>query len=141
MCLYLRKRRICKLRSRNGLYSSQKRNLYNWLKFILSVPLIVIIAIFVTAVNFYGIEWIVGAILFCALLWVYRVSYSFSDAEVMVGYSFNLLGFYYLSVKLNGSKVKKVTREKIIKFKVSEKKEFILDSTQLHKTGPKFKLE
>ncbi|MDI4669755.1 hypothetical protein MKZ42_15510 [Pseudoalteromonas shioyasakiensis] len=119
----------------------KKRNLYNWLKFILSVPLIVIIAIFVTAVNFYGIEWIVGAILFCALLWVYRVSYSFSDAEVMVGYSFNLLGFYYLSVKLNGSKVKKVTREKIIKFKVSEKKEFILDSTQLHKTGPKFKLE
>ena len=96
----------------------KKRNLYNWLKFILSVPLIVIIAIFVTAVNFYGIEWIVGAILFCALLWVYRVSYSFSDAEVMVGYSFNLLGFYYLSVKLNGSKVKKVTREKIIKFKV-----------------------
>ena len=119
----------------------KKRNLYNWLKFILSVPLIVITAIFVTAVNFYGIEWIVGAILFCALLWVYRVSYSFSDAEVMVGYSFNLLGFYYLSVKLNGSKVKKVTREKIIKFKVSEKKEFILDSTQLHKTGPKFKLE
>ena len=119
----------------------KKRNLYNWLKFILSVPLIVIIAIFVTAVNFYGIEWIVGAILFCALLWVYRVSYSFSDAEVMVGYSFNLLGFYYLSVKLNGSKVKKVTREKIIKFKVGEKKEFILDSTQLHKTGPKFKQE
>jgi len=119
----------------------KKRNLYNWLKFILSVPLIVIIAIFVTAVNFYGIEWIVGAILFCALLWVYRVSYSFSDAEVMVGYSFNLLGFYYLSVKLNGSKVKKVTREKIIKFKVGEKKEFILDSTQLHKTGPQFKLE
>ena len=119
----------------------KKRNLYNWLKFILSVPLIVIIAIFVTAVNFYGIEWIVGAILFCALLWVYRVSYSFSDAEVMVGYSFNLLGFYYFSVKLNGSKVKKVTREKIIKFKVGEKKEFILDSTQLHKTGPKFKQE
>ncbi|RZF84266.1 hypothetical protein CWC26_10910 [Pseudoalteromonas sp. S4488] len=119
----------------------KKRNLYNWLKFILSVPLIVIIAIFVTAVNFYGIEWIVGAILFCALLWVYRVSYSFSDAEVMVGYSFNLLGFYYLSVKLNGSKVKKVTREKIIKFKVGEKKEFIFDSTQLHKTGPKFKQE
>ncbi|KPV98149.1 hypothetical protein [Pseudoalteromonas sp. P1-8] len=95
----------------------------------------------VNAANFYGIEWIVGAILFCALLWVYRVSYSFSDAEVMVGYSFNLLGFYYLSVKLNGSKVKKVTREKIIKFKVGEKKEFILDSTQLHKTGPKFKQE
>lgn len=119
----------------------KKRNLYNWLKFILSVPLIVIIAIFVTAVNFYGIEWIVGAILFCALLWVYRVSYSFSDAEVMVGYSFNLLGFYYLYVELNGLKVKKVTREKIIKFKVGEKKEFLLDSTQLHKTGPQFKLE
>lgn len=119
----------------------KKRNLYNWLKFILLVPQIVIIAIFVTAVNFYGIEWVVGAILFCALLWVYRVSYSFSDAEVIVRYSFNLLGFYYLSVELNDSKVKKVTREKIIKFKVGEKEEFILDSTQLHKTGPQFKLE
>jgi hypothetical protein len=119
----------------------KKRNLYNWLKFILWVPLVVITAIFVTAVNFYGLEWVVGAILFCALLWVYRISYSFSGTEIMVGYSFNLLGFYFLSVESNGLKVTKVTRDKLIKFKVGEKKEFILDSTQLHKTGPQFKLE
>lgn len=119
----------------------KKRNLYNWLKFILWVPLVVITAIFVTAVNFYGLEWIVGAILFFALLWIYRISYSFSGTEIMVGYSFNLLGFYFLSVEANGLKVTKVTRDKLIKFKVGEKKEFIFDSTQLHKTGPQFKLE
>lgn len=120
----------------------KKNHLFNLLTFFLWVPLVVITAIFITVVDYHGFEWLIGLVIFVLLLWIYRVSYSFYDGVVDIKFSFNLLGFYFATVKIKASGVsireKKVTRKKIFSLSVGKDKKILCDFTKLHKLGPRF---
>lgn len=124
---------------------AKKNHLFNLLKFILWVPLVVITAIFVTAVDCHGLEWLIGGGIFVVLLWIYRVSYSFNDETLDIRFSFNLLGFYFATVKVKAGgvsvKENKVTREKLFSLSTGKDQKVLCDFSKLHKLGPQFKVE
>lgn len=117
-----------------------KDNLLNWVKFIIWVPLVVSMAILVTSVNYYKLEWAIGVSSIFFLLWIYRVSFSHQDNLIKIKYSFNLLGYYFLKIQTGEKTYTYSGRSKNFSVKIPNKINVTICANDLHEKGPKFKV-
>jgi hypothetical protein len=95
-------------------YRILKTNLLlNWIRLLLVFPVILVNSLLFKIINFYGLEWVITVLVYAILLWFFRVKYSdsvnFGSNTLKISVKTNLLGFYFVRVKLNGEFIKKLT--------------------------------
>lgn len=95
-------------------YSTLKTNrLLNWIRLLLVFPVVLVNSLLYKIINFYGLEWVITVLVYAILLWFFRVKYSdsinFGSKTLKISVKSNLLGFYFVRVKLNGESIKKLT--------------------------------
>ena len=113
----------------------------NWLHFVALFFLVTVNSIFVTALDFNGLEWLIGVPIYVFLMWSFRVSFVSKNNKLdKVEYSFNLLGVYFLKVKHGGKTWRTKSRDKNIVLGLEDIGQITIDAVQLHKSGPLYSL-